>query len=211
MDQYASMFGVKKSALLLDCRTLEAKRFKIDFGNYKLLLINTNVQHDLSESVYNDRRSVCEKAAKKLNIPALRDASKEDLGNLKKNITEEDYQKVVYIIEENERVTLFAKAIQQGDLKTLGKLMYQSHDGLSDQYKVSCVELDFLVEKTKTNPDILGSRMMGGGFGGCTINLIKKRAIEKFSKDIAKAYQMEFNRNCSIYSVKLSDGTRIIN
>jgi len=211
MDQYASMFGVKKSALLLDCRTLESKRFKIDFGKYKLLLINSNVKHDLSESAYNDRRTVCEKVAKKLNIPALRDASKEDLGNLKNDITEEDYQKAMYIIEENERVKLFANAIQEDDLKTLGKLIYQSHDGLSNQYKVSCVELDFLVEKTKANPDILGARMMGGGFGGCTINLIKKRAIEKFSEEISKAYKMEFNHNCSIYSVKLSDGTRIIN
>jgi galactokinase len=182
MDQYASMFGVKKCALLLDCRTIESKQYKIDFKTYKLILINSNLKHDLSESAYNDRRSVCEDVSDRLKVQALRDASKHDLGNLKKDITEGDYQKALYIIEENERVKLFAKAIQEDDLKTLGKLMYQSHDGLSNQYKVSCVELDFLIEKTRANPDILGARMMGGGFGGCTINLIKKRAIDEFSE-----------------------------
>jgi len=210
MDQYASMFGVKKSALLLDCRTIESKPFKINLGKYKLLLINTNVKHDLSESAYNDRRSVCEAVSSKLNIDALRDASKEQLISIKKDITEEDYQKALYVIEENERVISFSEAIQVNDIETLGKLIYKSHNGLSKQFKVSCDELDFLVDITKDNPNILGSRMMGGGFGGCTINLILKDEVKKFKKDVSKKFFEKFGKACSIYSVKLSTGTKVI-
>ncbi|WP_299057252.1 galactokinase [uncultured Polaribacter sp.] len=208
MDQYASMFGKKQSALLLDCRTIKSNTFKIDFKDYKLLLINTNVKHELSESAYNDRREVCEKVSRLLKINALRDATKADLDFIKSNISEEDYQKCLYIIQENERVHLFSKAIKDNNNAALGKYLYQSHNGLSKQYKVSCKELDFLVDSTKENPNILGARMMGGGFGGCTINLILKSEVKKFKKEISKLYQKEFNKECSIYSVKLSKGTR---
>jgi galactokinase len=210
MDQYASMFGKKKSALLLDCRTIESEPFKIDFKKYKLLLINSNVKHDLSESAYNNRREVCEKVSEKLKIKALRDASKEDLKTIKNEISEEDYQKALYIIEENNRVEKFSKAIKKENLKTLGKLLYKSHKGLSTQYKVSCNELDFLVNQTKKNKNILGARMMGGGFGGCTINLIKKSEVAKFKEEVSKNFKKEFNKECSIYQVKLSEGTRIV-
>ena len=182
MDQYASMFGVKKSALLLDCRTLESIPYKIDFNNYKLMLINSNVKHDLSESAYNDRREVCEKVSSLLQVPALRDASKEDLNRIKENIAEEEYQKALYIINENNRVKQFSEKIEKKDLVGLGKLLYQSHEGLSKNYTVSCAELDFLVDNTKDNPHILGARMMGGGFGGCTINLILKSEYKAFKK-----------------------------
>jgi len=211
MDQYASMFGEKKSALLLDCRTIKAKLFKIDFKKYKLLLINSNVKHDLSESAYNNRREVCERVSKLLNIKALRDASKKKMEKIKEEISEEDYNKALYVIQENNRVKLFSKAIQNNELKTLGKLLYKSHKGLSEQYKVSCKELDFLVAQTKKNKNILGSRMMGGGFGGCTISLIKKTEVAQFKEDISKKFKEEFNNECSIYQVKLSKGTRKIN
>tara|TARA_R110000868_G_scaffold98706_2_gene271779 strand:+ start:69614 stop:70762 length:1149 start_codon:yes stop_codon:yes gene_type:complete len=210
MDQYASMFGVKKSALLLDCRTIEAQTFKIDFKSYKLLLINTNVKHELSESAYNDRRTVCENTSKKLHIPALRDASAKDLEGIKDSLSNEDYQKALYVIEENERVQLFATAIIDKDIKTLGELLYKSHEGLSTKYQVSCAELDFLVDKAKENSNILGARMMGGGFGGCTINLILKSEVKAFKKQIMKEFKSEFGKACSIYSVKLSDGTQTI-
>lgn len=210
MDQYASMFGEKKSALLLDCRTIKAKLFKIDFKKCKLLLINSNVKHDLSESAYNNRREVCERVSELLNIKALRDASKKKLEKIKEEISEEDYNKALYVIQENNRVKLFSKAIQNNELKTLGKLLYKSHKGLSEQYKVSCKELDFLVAQTKKNKNILGSRMMGGGFGGCTISLIKKTEVAQFKEDISKKFKEEFNNECSIYQVKLSKGTRII-
>ena len=210
MDQYASMFGVKKSALLLDCRTIKSKLYKINFGDYKLLLINTNVKHDLSESAYNDRREVCEKVSAKLNIKALRDATISDLDTIKEEITAEDYQKALYIIEENLRVKEFSKAIKADDIKHLGELLYKSHNGLSTQFKVSCKELDFLVDHTKNNPNILGARMMGGGFGGCTINLILKSEVKSFKKEISSLFKREFGNNCSIYNVKLSDGTQKI-
>ena len=210
MDQYASMFGEKKSALLLDCRSIESKSFKIDFKKYKLLLINSNVKHDLSESAYNDRRAVCEKVSKLLNVTALRDASLEDLNSIKSKISNADYEKTSYVIEENSRVEKFSEAIQKNDIETLGDLIYQSHDGLSSKYKVSCKELDFLVDETRNNSKILGARMMGGGFGGCTINFIKKSEIEDFKNEISKNFKKEFDKECSIYQVKLSEGTRII-
>ena len=210
MDQYASMFGKNKSALLLDCRTIKSKSFKIDFKNYRLLLINTNVKHDLSESAYNDRREACERVSKLLKIKALRDACKQDLETIKEQISKEDYSKAMYVIEENKRVEEFTKAINIDSLKTLGALLYQSHEGLSTKFKVSCKELDFLVEQTKSNKNILGARMMGGGFGGCTINLIKKTEVANFKKEIGTNFKNEFNRDCSIYQVKLSKGTRVV-
>ena len=166
MDQYASMFGIENHALLLDCRTVKSKPFKIDFKHYELILINTNIKHSLSDSAYNDRRSVCESIAKMLNVKALRDASVYDLETIKDQVTQVNYQKALYVIQENKRVVKASKAMQDGDLKTLGELIYASHNGLQNQYKVSCDELDFLVEQAKTNPNILGARMMGGGFGG---------------------------------------------
>ena len=209
MDQYASMFGQKKSALLLDCRTVKSTPFKIDFKKYKLLLINTNVKHELSESAYNDRRAVCEEISKRLNLTALRDATLEDLNTIKKDISKEDYLKAQYVIEENNRVQFFAEAIKNDDIATLGTLIYESHEGLSTKYQVSCKELDFLVDATKDNPNILGARMMGGGFGGCTLNLILKSEIPKFKKEISERFLKEFKKECSIYQVKLSEGTRI--
>jgi len=210
MDQYASMFGIKNNALLLDCRTVKSKPFEIDFKAYELILINTNVKHSLSDSAYNDRRSVCESIAEMLNVKALRDATEHDLETIKDQVIPESYQKALYVIQENERVVKASKAIGDGDLKTLGKLIYASHNGLQNQYKVSCEELDFLVEQAKTNPNILGARMMGGGFGGCTINLISKTETTSFKAFISEAYKEKFNNACSIYSVKLSNGTHLI-
>jgi galactokinase len=210
MDQYASMFGVKKSALLLDCRTVESQTYQIDFKDYKLMLINSNVKHNLSESVYNDRREVCEKVSRLLHVDALRDASKEDLNRVKGDITEGDYQKALYVIKENNRVKQFLEAIKKEDIEALGDLLYQSHEGLSKDYKVSCEELDFLVDRAKENPHVLGSRMMGGGFGGCTINLVKKDAFKTFKKDVSKTFKKTFKKECSVYSVKLSQGTRVV-
>lgn len=210
MDQYASMFGIKNHALLLDCRSVEAKPFEINFENHELMLINTNVKHSLSDSAYNDRRSVCESISEMLNIKALRDATENDLQQIKDKVTPENYQKALFVIQENTRAEQAATAMQNGDLETLGSLIYGSHDGLQNQYKVSCDELDFLVECAKENKNILGARMMGGGFGGCTINLIAKNAVEEFKISVTKAYKNKFNKDCSIYSVELSDGTHLI-
>ena len=210
MDQYASMFGVKKSALLLDCRAVESQPYKINFKDYKLMLINSNVKHDLSKSAYNNRREVCEKVSKLLNVSALRDASKKDLDRIKTAITYPEYQKALYVINENNRVKQFAEAINKDDIEALGDLLYQSHEGLSNKYKVSCKELDFLVDSAKKNPNVLGARMMGGGFGGCTINLVKKEEFKTFKKDTAKKFKERFEKDCSVYRVKLSQGTLLV-
>ncbi|MGY8919411.1 MAG: galactokinase [Flavobacteriales bacterium] len=210
MDQYASMFGVKKSALLLDCRAVESQPYKINFKDYKLMLINSNVKHDLSESAYNDRREVCEKVSKLLNVAALRDASKEDLERIKTDITDENYQKALYVINENNRVKQFSEAIKKDDIDALGDLLYQSHEGLSTKFKVSCEELDFLVDRARKNPNVLGARMMGGGFGGCAIILLKKDEFKTFKKDTAKKFKKRFEKDCSVYSVKLTQGTQLV-
>lgn len=210
MDQYASMFGIKNHALLLDCRSIEANPFEINFEDYELMLINTNVKHSLSDSAYNDRRAVCEKISKMLGLKALRDATEADLQTIKNQVTDEDYQKALYVIQENSRAEQASKAMAENNLKTLGQLIYGSHRGLQHQYKVSCDELDFLVDEAEKNNQILGARMMGGGFGGCTINLIAKTEVDNFKKHITKVYKDNFNRDCSIYSVELSNGTGVI-
>lgn len=210
MDQYASMFGIKNNALLLDCRTIESKPYEIDFKDHQLMLINTNVKHSLSDSAYNDRRSACESIAELLGVKALRDVSVIDLETIKDKVTPQNYQKALYVIQENNRALMASKAIEDNDLETLGSLIFQSHNGLQHQYKVSCEELDFLVDLAKSNEHILGARMMGGGFGGCTINLIAKSEAKAFADFASEAYKNIFKKECSVYFVKLSDGTHLV-
>lgn len=210
MDQYASMFGMANHALHLDCRTMTSVPYKIDFKDHQLLLINTNVKHSLSDSAYNDRRAACENISELLGVKALRDATEADLETIKNKVTPENYQKALYVIQENERTLKAAKAIEDGDLETLGALIYQSHEGLSNKYKVSCDELDFLVEQAKKNKQVLGARMMGGGFGGCTINLVAKTEAKAFAKAASKAYKNHFNKDCSVYFVQLANGTHVV-
>tara|TARA_B110000503_G_scaffold143271_1_gene243661 strand:+ start:2645 stop:3790 length:1146 start_codon:yes stop_codon:yes gene_type:complete len=210
MDQYASMYGKKNRALLLDCRAITSKRIKIKLKNLKLVLVNTNVNHELSESAYNERRAVCEKVSILLKIKALRDASENDLESLRGQISKTDFNKALYVINENKRVQLFSEAILKKDYETMGQLMYETHNGLSSNYNVSCKELDFLVDVTKNMDYVYGSRMMGGGFGGCTLNLVLEHDIKKFKHEICAMYQKKFERICSIYDVKISKGTYII-
>lgn len=210
MDQYASMFGKENSALFLDCRTIKADEITIDLKEYQLVLINTNVKHSLSESAYNDRRSVCEKVALMLEVTALRDTTEDSLIKLKGSIAAEDYQKALYVIQENKRVHQAVETLKNNDISKLGKLLYESHNGLQNQYKVSCDELDFLVNKAKENPQVAGARMMGGGFGGCTINIVLKSATALFIKEVSNAYLEKFNNKCDVYSVEISEGTHLI-
>ncbi|NMH88822.1 galactokinase [Flavivirga algicola] len=210
MDQYASMFGIEDNALLLDCRTVESKPYKIDFKDHQLMLINTNVKHNLSDSAYNDRRSACESISELLGIKALRDATEADLEAIKDKVTPENYQKALYVIQENNRAEKASKAIEDNDLNTLGALIFQSHDGLQHQYKVSCEELDFLVDQAKANEHVLGARMMGGGFGGCTINLVAKNEAKAFGEAASIAYKNKFDKDCSVYYIKLSEGTHLV-
>ena len=210
MDQFASMFGKENEAILLDCKDLKRTYFQIDFKEYDILLINTNVKHNLSESAYNERRTVCEKIADLLKVDSLREVSLNHLDTIKEKILLEEYKKATYVIEENKRVIDASKALKNKDLISFGKLLYESHSGLQHQYNVSCTELDFLIENAKENKNILGARMMGGGFGGCTINIIKKESVKEFSNNIEEEFNQKFNSNCSFYSVKLSNGTHII-
>jgi len=210
MDQYASMFGQENKALLLDCRSTEATPFLIDFKDYELLLINTNVKHSLADSAYNNRRAVCENAASLLNIKALRDATEEDLLTIKDKVSEVDYQKALFVIQENNRAQAASKAMTENNIEKLGELVFGSHDGLQNQYKVSCDELDFLVDQAKESDLVIGSRMMGGGFGGCTINIVKKGQSDAFVKKVSPLYKEKFNKECSPYSVNISEGTHKI-
>ena len=210
MDQYASMFGIKDSALLLDCRTIESTPYKIDFKDHQLLLINTNVKHSLSDSAYNDRRSACESIAELLGVVTLRDATEEDLEKIIDKVTPENYQKALYVIQEIARTQKAVQAITDNDLEKLEALIYASHNGLQHQYKVSCDELDFLVDQAKKNKSVLGARMMGGGFGGCTINLIERDKVREFAVSVAKAYKNKFNKECSVYFIELSEGTHVV-
>lgn len=210
MDQYASMFGIENGALLLDCKTLKAQRIPIDFGLYEIVLINSNVKHELSESAYNDRHAVCTKVSKLLEKESLREVSFTDLEAIKKHINNEDYNKVLYVLEEIERVEQFAKSVEKQDLESMGNLLFQSHKGLSEKYKVSCNELDFLVSEAKKCDEVIGARMMGGGFGGCTINLVLKSELQNFENKISKVYQNKFEKACDVYKVKLSEGTRLV-
>ena len=210
MDQFASMFGQKDKALLLDCRTETAKTFPVELGAYQLLLINTKVKHSLADSAYNKRRQACENVATALGVSALRDADLKALAQIKNRITEEDYQMASYVIQENERVQLAGRAMAQNDIAALGRLLYASHQGLQHQYKVSCPELDFLVDLAQTDPAIAGARMMGGGFGGCTINIIKKTAVANFSEKVRSAYFDRFGIQCALYEVSVSKGTHLI-
>lgn len=210
MDQYASMFGQENKALLLDCRTTKAIPFTIDFKDYELLLINTNVKHSLADSAYNNRRAVCEKVSKLLKIKALRDGTENDLLSLKNEISEEDYQKALFVIQENNRTQEASKAMKNNDINLLGKLIFESHNGLQHQYKVSCDELDYLVQLAKESDDVIGARMMGGGFGGCTINIVKKGQVDSFIQEIMPLYKEMFQKECTPYSVKIAEGTHKI-
>jgi galactokinase len=210
MDQFASMFGQENHFLLLDCRTLEYTPYPIALQDYELVLINSNVQHNLSDSTYNKRRALCEKATALIGKSSLRDVNKALLESYSSNFSEEEYQMLLYVVEEIERTILASKALEDKDISRLGELLFETHKGLSTQYKVSCEELDFLVDYAQKDSKVVGSRMMGGGFGGCTINIIEKAHVEEFTQNIGVAYKEQFGYECTPIYIKLSQGTSII-
>ena len=207
MDQFASMFGKKDSALFLDCKSLEYAVKPLKMDGISILVINTNVKHQLSDSAYNKRRASCERVAKHFKVTSLRDINFNDLWRSKQLLHINDFEKASYILEENKRVVAFKEAMESEDFQEMGRLLYASHEGLRVQYEVSCAELDFLVNYGKDRPWVLGSRMMGGGFGGCTINFIKSEKVKDYGQDISNAYLKQFGKACSLINVKLSDGT----
>jgi len=212
MDQFASMMGKQNQVIKLDCRTLEYEYFPLDLGEYQLLLLNTNVSHSLASSEYNTRRAECEEGVSILQkyipeITSLRDVSPAQLRSLKEQIPDTIFRRCHHVVYENQRVVEAAKAMQEGNIGTLGRLVYQSHDSLQNDYEVSCQELDYLVSETFDKGYILGSRMMGGGFGGCTINIIKKSWRDGFVEEISKRYKNKFGIDLTPYSVSIENGT----
>lgn len=208
MDQFASMFGKEGAALFLDCKTLESDSHPMHLEGISVLVINTNVKHSLADSAYNERRTSCEQVAAFLNKESLREVTLVELEQHKDQIAHETYRKARYVIEENERVLLFQKAVNERDFEGMGALLYASHEGLKYDYKVSCDELDFLVDFGKDLSYVLGSRMMGGGFGGCTINLINTSQMDQFGAEIIEAYRRAFGKDCTLIHINLSDGTK---
>jgi len=209
MDQFASLFGKKGHLIRLDCRSLEHEYYPFDPQGYQLVLLDTVVKHELASSAYNKRRESCERVAAKLNSEFLRGVSMEQLQAIKNEVSEEDYKRAEYVIGEEERVLTVCAALQQGDYETVGRKMYETHHGMSKLYEVSCEELDFLND-IATECGVTGSRVMGGGFGGCTINLVKDELYEPFINKAKEAYRTKFNRTPKVYDVVISDGARQI-
>ena len=212
MDQYASVMSKQDHIILLDCESLHAEYIPADFKSCKLLLLNTNVSHNLADSEYNTRRQECEAAVEVIQkkypeVKSLRDVNLEMLEEFKAQLEGKQYQRARYVIEENERVINATTAIKAGKLNEFGGLMYGSHDGLQYNYEVSCPELDFLVEFSRDKDYIYGSRMMGGGFGGCTINLIEADKIDEYVAEAAEAYFKKFNIKLDTIAVSPSEGT----
>ena len=209
MDQFASMFGQKDHLIFLDCSSLKSEIIPFKLDEYELILINTNIKHNLAETAYNDRKKVCTLMANRFNQNSLRRVTTDEIDSIKSKIDHDQMLMVKYVFQENGRVQDAVVAIKEKDYSRLGNLMYASHEGLKTQYMVSCSELDFLVDQAKKY-QFSGSRMMGGGFGGCTINLVKKGKFDEYQDAIKKAYFEKFNIPCSIYRLTLSEGTHQI-
>ena len=193
----------------LDCRSMEFEYFPFDPGKYgyKLVLLNSKVKHELVGSPYNDRRASCERVAKVLGQEFLRGATMEQLDAIKDRISEEDYMRARYVIGEEQRVLDVCDALQKGDYETVGARMYETHWGMSKDYEVSCEELDFLATVAK-ECGVTGSRIMGGGFGGCTINLVKEELYEGFIAKAKEVFAAKYGHEPVVIDVVISDGAR---
>ncbi len=214
MDQFASIMSEEGKVILLDCMSQVHRLIAANFEPYKILLLNTNVSHNLASSEYNTRREECEEvvaiiSSKYKNVRSLRDINKSILKEFKKELSPKLMQRASYVIEENGRVLQASESLEKGNLKRFGELMYQSHRGLQHQYEVSCKELDFLVDFSENKDQIIGSRMMGGGFGGCTINLIHENSIDDYVSTVKKAYKDRFKIDLTSFITVPSQGTSI--
>lgn len=205
MDQFASVFGKKDCLMRLDCRSLEFKYFPFKPVGYKLVLVNSQVKHELVDSPYNKRRESCERVAKTLGVETLRDADMSMLEAAKNQISDEDYKRAMYVIGEKQRVLDVCEALEKGDYETVGQRMYETHHGLSKDYEVSCEELDFLNDVAK-ECGVTGSRIMGGGFGGCTINLVKENLYDTFVQTAKTKFNEKYGIEPIIIDVVISDG-----
>ncbi len=207
MDQFASVFGKKDHLMRLDCRSMEYEYFPFEPKGYSLVLVDSVVKHELADSPYNKRRASCERVAKRLGIETLRDATMEMLDSVKSDISAEDYFRAKFVIEEKERVLAVCDALVAGDYDTVGRCMYETHAGLSKDYEVSCEELDYLNDIAK-ECGVTGSRIMGGGFGGCTINLVKDELLPAFVSTAKARFNEKYGHEPKVYEVIISDGAR---
>ena len=215
MDQFTILNAKKNTAILLNCEKLDSKFIKLEFNEYKLLLLDTNVKHNLANTEYNQRVSECKESLQiinricKKNYANLSRVNKLDLSISKEKLGETFYKRASYVLNENQRVINSVEFLEDNKLKEFGQLMYESHIGLKNDYEVSCKELDFLVEYSMKYDEILGSRMMGGGFGGCTLSLIKESLIDKFIKEIKQEYFSKFKRKLNPIIANLNEGIQI--
>ena len=216
MDQFASVFGQAGKLMRLDCRSREFEYFPFDPKGYKLVLVNSCVKHELAGSPYNDRRRSCENVTKAIQalhpdrkIETLRDCTWEDLEAVKATCSAEDIQRATFVLGEKDRVLAVCDALVKGDYEEVGRQMYRTHEGLSKEYEVSCEELDFLNDIAK-ECGVTGSRIMGGGFGGCTINLVKDELYDAFTKRAVEAFEAKYGHKPIIIDVVIGDGSRRI-
>lgn len=209
MDQFASVFGKKGHLMRLDCRSMEFEYFPFDPGQhgYRLVLLNSLVKHELVGSPYNDRRASCERVAAVLGQEFLRGATMEQLEAVRDKVSDEDYMRARYVIGEEKRVLDVCAALEKGDYETVGARMYATHWGMSKDYEVSCEELDFLAAVAK-ECGVTGSRIMGGGFGGCTINLVKEELYDAFIAKAKSAFAEKYGHEPVVIDVVISDGAR---
>ncbi|VTR37259.1 galactokinase [Sphingobacterium thalpophilum] len=215
MDQFASAFGKEKNVIKLDCRTLGFEYVPLDLKGYEVVLLNTNVKHSLASTAYNKRREQCEQASAWVReeypeVKNLRDVTIDMLDRLVKEKDKDIYAKASFVVLENERVEKSCEALRAGDIKQLGQYIFQSHEGLSKVYEVSCPELDYLVDYVRQFPEVIGARMMGGGFGGCTINIVKEGALASILPALEQEYRQKFDKELAVIQVNIADGTRLI-
>ena len=207
MDQFASVFGKEGCLMRLDCRSMEFAYFPFHPEGYKLVLLDSVVKHALVGSPYNDRRASCERVAKMLGQEFLRGATMEQLDAIKDKISDEDYRRARYVIGEERRVLAVCDALERDDYETVGKCMFETHWGMSKDYEVSCEELDFLAAVAE-ECGVTGSRIMGGGFGGCTINLVKEELYDNFIATAKEKFAAKYGHEPKVYPVIISDGSR---
>ncbi len=215
MDQFASMMGKQENVILLDCRSMEYSYSPLKLGEYSLVLCDTRVKHALVDSDYNKRREDCEQGVAVLKkhdpkVQSLRDVSLDFLKKHKHELSANQFMRCTYVVEEIARVQAANENLKQNELKSFGKKMFETHEGLSTLYEVSCPELDFFVDIARQFPEVIGARMMGGGFGGCTINIVRADTVEKFGATIKEAYKKEFNIEALIHPVKIENGVSLI-
>lgn len=213
MDQFASVFGKEHQVIMLDCNSLEHQYFEANIEGYSLVLFDSCVKHTHLTSGYNDRRNDVDNGKKVLwgkfpKIEKFRDFSFSMLDEVRAEMGETSYKRCLYLLKEIKRVEKAAKALSEGDVEYLGKLLIETHSGLSTEFEVSCEELDFMVKKTLKENGVLGARIMGGGFGGCSINLIKDENVDEVIKNISAKYRADFDIEMKVYRVKISDGIR---